>query len=355
MRGTRFILAQLPAMARDAALAAARAAFPLAEVVEVATAEEAMRLAEVNDLELLVLGLSDSAALAQAVQAGKTDGVPRWAVVNWGRATADNCETVPPEDWHPRLLTHVFRSALQQQDLRRENHRLRGDLKTVARRFSHDLITPVACISTSTSVLKILPSDDAPAIAAIIQNIDDSSAEISVLIERVCLVLRASSYPFDIAKVEMGKVVANVLDQLDADIRKANAAVKLPASWPPATGVATWLEAIWLNLLSNALRHGGPAAQIRIAWNPDGDEYRFCVYDNGQGVSPKIKTSLFLPFEQLHSLHTAGLGLAIVQRLISLQGGRCGYEQTPGGETCFYFTLSASTSPPSPRDPGLSG
>jgi two-component system OmpR family sensor kinase len=199
-------------------------------------------------------------------------------------------------------------------------------------------------------VLKILPADDAAAIAAIIQNIDDSSAEISMLIERVSLVLRASSYPFDTANVEMGEVVANVLDQLDADIRKANATVKLPTSWPAATGVTKWLEAIWLNLVSNALRHGGPAAQIRIAWTREGAECRYCVYNNGEGISPRMKAALFLPFEQLHTLHTAGLGLAIVRRLISLQGGRCGYEQTPGAETCFYFTLPASSSPQTTRD-----
>ena len=354
MRATRLILAQLSAKARDDALAAAREAFPAAKVVEVATAEEAICIAEANYLELLVLSISDSAALAQAIQAGNRDGVPRWAVVNLGSATADSSETVPSEDWDPRLLTRVFRSALRQHELRCENHRLRGDLKTVARRFSHDLTTPVACVSTSAGVLRMLPADDAPAIAAIIQNIDDSSAEISGLIERVCFVLRASADPLASVKVEMSEVVAAVLNQLEAAVRKAKATVTLPLSWPKATGVTKWLEVIWTNLLNNALRYGGPAARIRIAWKLDGDEYRFCVYDNGSGVSPKMKASLFLPFEQLHSQHTAGLGLSIVQRLISLQGGRCGYEQTPGGETCFYFTLSAS-SPQSPRDAGLSG
>ena len=344
MRNTRLFLTQLPAKAREAALVAAREAFPLAEVVEVATAEEATRITEADYLELLVLNTSESSALSQATHAANKNGLPRWAVVNFGRLASDICETVSPEDLDSRWLARVFRFALLQHELRCENHRLRGDLKTVARRFNHDLTTPVACISTSSDVLKILPANDARSIAAIIQNIDDSAAEISLLAEHVCFVLRASAYPFTSVNVEMSEVLATVLNELETDIQQTKATVSLPPSWPMVTGVEKWLEVIWTNFLRNALQHGGPAVKIRAAWKPDGEEYRFCAYDNGTGIAPTIQAALFPPFEQLHTLHTRGLGLSIVQRLTVLQGGRCGYERTAENENCFYFTLP--TSPP---------
>jgi len=58
-------------------------------------------------------------------------------------------------------------------------------------------------------------------------------------------------------------------------------------------------------------------------------------------VAPAIEPGLFRPFDQLHLLRAPGLGLSIVQRLVSLQGGRCGYERLNDGSNRFYFTLPA--------------
>ena len=62
----------------------------------------------------------------------------------------------------------------------------------------------------------------------------------------------------------------------------------------------------------------------------------------GAGIGQARLGSLFSPFEQLHALHVSGLGLSYVQRLISLQGGQCAYENAPEGGACFYFTLPAA-------------
>lgn len=333
-------MVQLPATARAAVLAGAQEAFPETEIVEVDTTEEAGGREAALGRELLVL--ADSTAVFEATQIMDGSGLPRWAVVVLGRGTIGCVETVPPEEWNSRLLARVFCSALARHELRRENFRLRGDLKTIARRFSHDLYLPVGSIKTSSSVLKILPTNEVQSIAELLQNIDDSSAEIFELTERICFVLRASVDPSPLIEVEMGEVVAAVLNRLAADIRKAGATVVSPSSWPMVTGVPKWLQVIWWNLLSNAVEHGGPAAQIRIAWNPEVNGHRFSVLDNGAGVAPAIEAKLFRPFDQLHSLHTPGLGLSIMQRLVALQGGICGYERMPEGGASFYFILPAA-------------
>lgn len=343
MRNIKFSLIGLPAPAREVTFIAAHEAFPQAEVVEVATVEEARRANGVNgSLELLVLGDSTSVPIIEATQATNDSGLLRWAVVILGRGTSDLAETVPPEEWNPWLLARVFRSALLQHELLRENQRMRGDLTTLARRFSHDLVTPVGCINTSACVLKIIPPEEKQSISAIIQNIEDSSAEISRLIERVSFVVKASADPAVPGEVEMGDVMEAVLDQLEEEIEETGATVQVPPSWPRVAGVPKWLHVIWWNLLSNAIRHGGPAAQIRIAWQPEGKGFRFRVSDGGSGVAPEIREGLFKPFDQLHTLHSTGLGLSIVQRLAMLQGGTCGCEDAPKGGANFYFTLPAA-------------
>ena len=343
MRSTRIFLVHLSAASRPVALAAAREAFPEAEIVEVKTVEEARRHAAGPQSDLLVLTEPEAALAAEAVQAVDASGLPQWAVVMLGGNLTDLAETVPPADWNRPLLARVFRSTLLQHELLCENIRLQGDLKTVARRISHDLYTPVGCIYTSSHVLKVILSAEAlPSIAVMVRNIEESSAEISQIVERVSFVLRASADPVPPTRVDMGAVVLGVLRQLDAEIQKAGATVTKAETWPEASGVPQWLHVIWWNLLHNALKHGGPAAQVRFDWSAAGDGYRFSIADHGRGIEPAMAAGLFMPFDQLHLRPAAGLGLSIVQRLVTLQGGQCGYERASDGSSRFYFSLPAA-------------
>lgn len=340
MRNIRISLVRLPSSAHDIALSAAHEAFPRADIVESAKMDGIVGGETLHGLDLLVLSDANPDLISQATQAVDQAGLPRWAVVILGRDTSELAETVPPEEWNPWLLARVFRSALLQHELLRENFRMRGDLKTVARRFSHDLVTPVGCINTSACVLKVMPAEDTQSIAAIIQNIEDSSAEISQLIERVSFVVRASVDPGVPIALDTGEVVAAVLKQLKAEIEKVGATIITPPVWPKVSGISKWVNVIWWNLISNALKHGGTGVHVRIGWQPEGEGVLFSVTDNGTGVTPMIEPGLFRSFDQLHATQTAGLGLSIVQRLTLLQGGRCAYKSiAEGGGACFSFTL----------------
>jgi len=340
MRTLRLFLVHLSPVTRAVVRAAARKAFPTAEIVEVGTLAEVGPAGRAYRSELLVLVEPDAVSAAQAVQVVDASGFARWAVVLLGGDSADLAETVPPEEWQPALLARVFRSAVAQHELGRENLRLQGDLKTVARRIRHDLGAPIGCIGASSHVVRVSLAPAAlRSVVEMVQNIEDSSAEISEIVDRVSFLLRASADPEPPAPVAMAAVVAEVLRQLEPEIQKAGAEVTCPASWPEASGVARWLHVIWWNLLQNALRHGGPAARVRLAWTPDGEGYRFTVADRGAVLEPYALAGLFRPFDQLHLLPAPGLGLSIVQRLVALQGGRCGYERLEEGASVFFFTL----------------
>lgn len=344
MRNIRISLVGLPAAARTPALAAAQEAFPRADIYEAATVQDVLRHANGASLELMVLPDSETDAVSEAIQAEEAPGLPRWAVVVLGENNSDLVETVPPEEWQPGTLARVFHSAVLQHELLCENLRLRGDLKTIARRFSHDLVTPVGCINTSACVLKILPPEETESVGAIIQNIEDSSAEISQLIERVSFVIKASADPGVPVEIEMGEVVDEVLQQLETEIEKAGATVVTPPSWPVVMGIPRSVHAIWWNLVGNAVKHGGPAVRIELASHEEGEGYWFSVSDNGPGVAAVVRPGLFRPFEHLHAVQTAGLGLSIVHRLLTLQGGNCRHENLPEGGSRFSFFLPAAKS-----------
>ncbi len=334
MKPPVIFLVSLPPPARGVAAAAAQQAFPGSAILTVENLDEMERDERGAVPRLLVL--TDPVAVAAATRALDAAGAPRWAMVVLGRYSSEVAETVPPEEWSPPLLARVFRSALLQHELLCENLRLRGDLKTVVRRISHDVRTPLGCIYTSAGVL---PGLDPAALPGLSEIITQSTAEISQLIDRANFLLKASADPLAPAPVEMGGVVAAVLRELETAMTKTGGGFTQPAAWPEVSGVAPWLHVIWWNLLSNTLQHGGPAAQVRLTWTREPGEYRFSVTDQGPGVPPARLDALFAPFDRLHELKTGGLGLSIVQRLVALQGGRCDHERPARGGSCFSFTL----------------
>ena len=74
------------------------------------------------------------------------------------------------------------------------------------------------------------------------------------------------------------------------------------------------------------------------------DQIRFWVRDNGPGLTPDEQTQLFVPFTRLNQVRATGhgLGLSIVERIVTLLGGKVGVVSEPGAGSTFYFTLLAA-------------
>jgi signal transduction histidine kinase len=225
--------------------------------------------------------------------------------------------------------------------LEEQNARLRGDLLTVASRVSHDLRTPLGGIITATEVLREIlagQKESLPLTKAILDSVDDMTR----LIKQISFVTRATAQPSPKEPVHMGKIVSETLQRLESRILKKNATIVEPASWPQINGVEVWLEAIWENFLTNALQYTSRNPRIEISWHEENSFCRFAISDNGGGVPEHIRRGLFQPFHLLYKPDGAkGLGLSIVQRLVELQGGSCGYEPISGG-SLFFFSLPSN-------------
>jgi signal transduction histidine kinase len=222
-------------------------------------------------------------------------------------------------------------------ELARENARLRGDLLTVGGRISHDLRTPLGGLINVAELLREILTEKDPAAVSLTDSLFNSVDEMTRLIQQFSFVAKASASPARKKTVRMGEIVSGVLQRLESMVLKRDATVVEPAAWPEIEGVAGWLEWIWWNFLLNALQHGGP--KIQLGWRHEKQADRFWICDDGQGVPEPARAKLFQPFDSLHQPDsTRGLGLSVVQRLVDLQGGQCGYESNVG-EACFFFTL----------------
>jgi two-component system, sensor histidine kinase and response regulator len=145
----------------------------------------------------------------------------------------------------------------------------------------------------------------------------------------------------------MERVIANVQRRLSHLIKEQQAHIDMPEMWPLALSYEAWIEEVWANYLSNALKYGGCPPYLELgtsAWT-DG-LVRFWVRDNGPGIPAAVHSRLFTSLNEISHLNTPehGLGLSIVQHIIEKLSGQVGVESEAGMGSLFFFTLPAVSS-----------
>ena len=120
---------------------------------------------------------------------------------------------------------------------------------------------------------------------------------------------------------------------------------KLPVAW----GDRALLKQAWVNLLSNAIKFAGKrdAPHIEVSGHNDGAENVYSVKDNGIGFDMQYYNKLFGVFQRLHSSEQypgTGVGLAIVQRVVTRHGGRAWAEGKIDDGATFFFALPKGAS-----------
>ena len=100
---------------------------------------------------------------------------------------------------------------------------------------------------------------------------------------------------------------------------------------------------IMQNLLQNAYRYGRENGQIRVRLYPDGAKTVLEVEDDGVGIAPEDLDKVWQRFWQADPSHSeggsSGLGLAMVQEIAELHGGKAAVRSEPGKGSVFTVTI----------------
>jgi signal transduction histidine kinase len=147
--------------------------------------------------------------------------------------------------------------------------------------------------------------------------------------------------------VEMGQVVEHAWQRLQFLVDEHQPEFVCCRDWPPALGYGPWVEEVWANYLSNAMKYGGRPPRVEVGAETEGDRVRFWVKDNGPGITPEDQTKLFTPFTRLHQARATGhgLGLSIVRRIMEKLGGEAWVDSAPGKGSRFGFSLPRAPEP----------
>ena len=146
------------------------------------------------------------------------------------------------------------------------------------------------------------------------------------------------------ARVDMKALVAATWqDQVTLEAnRKINFTLH---NLPPAIGDAVTIKQVWMNLISNACKYTQQREEaiIEVGAYAQGGVTVYYIKDNGAGFEMKYYDKLFGVFQRLHSeedFSGTGVGLAIVERIITKHGGKIWAEARLDEGATFYFTLS---------------
>lgn len=234
-------------------------------------------------------------------------------------------------------------------ELRRLNAELKAqnaELDAFAHTVAHGIKNPLALIMGFADILRnhdVIQTHEETreCLLAIMQNV----RKISNITDELLILSEVRKMDAHMSPLKMERVVTEAQARLDSLIESEQAQIILPSTWPTALGYGPWVEEVWANYISNAIKYGGrpPVVELGSTIQPDG-QIRFWVRDNGPGISPEAQRKLFTPFTKLHqvSIEGHGLGLSIVQRIVDRLDGTVGIESELGEGSTFYFTLPAA-------------
>jgi light-regulated signal transduction histidine kinase (bacteriophytochrome) len=139
----------------------------------------------------------------------------------------------------------------------------------------------------------------------------------------------------------MAQLAREALGELRSEARGADVHID---ALPAASADAGLMKHVWANLIGNAIKYSGkrPDPRVEVGARREPGETIYWVRDNGAGFDMRYADKLFGVFQRLHrpeEFPGTGVGLSIVQRIVTRHGGRVWAEAKPDAGATFYFAL----------------
>jgi PAS domain S-box-containing protein len=257
----------------------------------------------------------------------------------WHGSLADITERRRVDDEIRRLNGELEeRVAVRTAELEAANR----ELEAFSYSVSHDLREPLRAINGFSRAVvddfgELLPAPAQRQLAAV----RDGASRMARLIDDLLSFSRLSRQALRRRPTDLRRVVDECLEELTAAGAKASVRV---GEILPSDVDSALIKQVFFNLLSNAFKYSrqNPQPEVEIDSRSDGEKVVYSVRDNGVGFDMKYAGKLFHVFQRLHAVDEfegTGVGLAIVQRIVSRHGGRVWVDAAPGAGATFFFTL----------------
>ena len=217
-----------------------------------------------------------------------------------------------------------------------------AELDAFAHTVAHDLKGPMSAILGYSDFLLEAGNDvDINEVAQICRIIAKSASKMNNIIHEILLLSGVRKAKVAMNPIRMEEVIMEATSRLSHMIEDFNCQLITPKSWPTVLGYAAWIEEIWINYISNAIKYGGPTPQIELGYTEEETGVWFWVKDQGNGLTEEQQQLLFAPFSRLEQVRVEGhgLGLSIVHRIVQKLDGQVAIDSKIGVGSTFKFFL----------------
>jgi len=218
------------------------------------------------------------------------------------------------------------------------------ELESFCYSVSHDLRAPLRAMNSFAIILineySQTLSDEA---IRYLSKITENAKKMSILIDNLLKLSHLNKKEIVFSKINMYELADNVYNELHSLSEKDFIDFRL-TQIPDAYGELSLMRQVWTNLIENAIKFTFKKTEriIEIGFQQNDFENIYYVKDNGAGFNMEYSKKLFAVFERLHNNNEfkgTGVGLAIVERIISRHNGKIWAESETDKGAVFFFSL----------------
>jgi len=247
-------------------------------------------------------------------------------------------------------IARLVASALERAELAEQARRARLRAETEQLRnallssVSHDLRTPLAVITGSTSALleEGAPKDETTR-RELLKTAHDESLRLNRLVRNLLDMTRLEAGALKVNKEAqpIEEVVGAALNRMEDRLQGRDVQTDIPADLPLVPFDSVLIEQVLINLIENATKYTPRGSPIRVAAWAIEDAIEVEIADRGPGVPEKDLDRVFDKFYRAREGEGGGvgLGLTICRGIVNAHGGRIWVEPRDGGGASFRFTL----------------
>ena len=219
-----------------------------------------------------------------------------------------------------------------------------ADLSSFSHMVAHDLKSPLNGIQGLSDLLTSGMISEKDEITQLNNEINKATLKMSQIIDELLLLSTVQLNDISISKLNMEEILKGSITRLSTSIKEQKVTIITPSEWPTAMGYKPWVEEVWVNLITNAIKYGGNPPILEFGFDKTKSTHTwFWLKDNGDGIPPDKQNLIFEEFTRItdKKVEGHGIGLSIVKRIMKKIGGEIivTSDNIPGNGSKFSFSL----------------
>ncbi len=253
------------------------------------------------------------------------------------------CEATAELEGRKQQLEQANRTLfeLQRQLAQLESLAATGQL---AAQFAHEVGTPLNLISGHVQVLRARARDERS-----IRRLNVVAAQIKRITQIVRSMLDSTRRPgLQLEPTDINSLLNNIFEAAQPTLaaHRVELRTDLAVALPQIQVDPDQLQQVFFNLINNSLDAMPEGGVLSVASRSELSGIVIDIADTGEGIEPEQLDMIFEPLFTTKESRGTGLGMTVVQQIISEHGGTIAVESVPGKGTVFHIRLPLAWSTP---------